>query len=127
MNDNIAGVLILEFDTQEMAERNAKIMRDCPRIVIAGSSGSTAYDVFIIPKAKRWWLEYPSKHPEVFRAKSAKLELIEDIAHPLEFSLKLPEKKLETPPCGSNCLACPALEMFGCKGCPATVSYRGSE
>jgi len=121
---DIAGLLIIEMDTPELAERNAKIMKNCPRIVTSGHSSNHAYELFIIPEEQKWWIEYPAEHPEVLKAKSVKLELIENLTYPEDFKLRVPDKRLEISPCGTNCLECPSRVKFNCKCCPATVHYK---
>jgi len=124
MERDIAGFLMIEMDTPELAERNAKTMKDCPRIVASGHSSNYAFNLFIIPEEKKWWVEYPIQHPEVLGAKNVKLNLIENLTYPEDFKLHVPDEKLELSPCGADCMECPLREQFICKGCPATVHYQ---
>jgi len=124
MKRDIAGLLTIEMDSQEKAERNAKIMKNCPHIITSGHSSNYAFNLFIIPLEKKWWIEYPTRHPEVMGAKSVKLDLIENLTYPEDFKLRIPDERLEISPCGSNCMDCPSRERFNCKGCPATIYYQ---
>ncbi len=124
MEKNIAGLMTIELDSRESAERNAKIMKNCPRIAASGYSSNCAFNLFVIPEDKRWWIEYPVEHPEVMGAKSVKLSLIDHLTYPEKFELRIPDEKLEIAPCGSNCMDCPSRERFNCKGCPATIYYQ---
>lgn len=122
MTKNILGIFVTEYDSPAKAKGVVAAMKNCPHIVVAGTSANIVSMSFIVPESLRWWFEGPADNPELLGAKKVDVFIIDEIAYPERFDPHLPERKLKKPPCGSNCLECPMREEHDCPGCPATVS-----
>ncbi|MFX0168601.1 MAG: hypothetical protein ACFE89_04495 [Candidatus Hodarchaeota archaeon] len=121
MSKNICGIFITEYANSEKANAVIASMKHCPHLVIAGTSGKKTTMTFIVPDTLRWWFEGPADNPELLGAEKVDVFITEDIAYPEDFEPRLPTTRLDAPPCGSNCAACPMREKFNCPGCPATI------
>lgn len=121
MRKDILGIFISEYDSAEKAKGVVTAMKNCPHLMGAGTSGNIVSMSFIVPESLRWWFEGPAENPELLGAKKVDVFIIDEVAHPEHFEPRVPETKLETPPCGANCLECPMREKHDCPGCPATV------
>ena len=113
--------MIGETTSEEKTRQQTKAMKNCPYLLSGGYSSNTFHYVFIVPKEKKWWLEYPVKNPEVIGAEKINLELMRNIIKPEKFEMILPEEKSKTSPCGSSCKNCPMRLENHCVGCPATI------
>ena len=123
MQQDLIGILFAKMESEEMAVQNSQKMKNCPRLLAAGTTSSTYFGIFILPIDKKWWLEYPVEHPEVLGAEEIQLHWIENIISPTDFEMNLPEEKGEITPCGSDCMQCPMREKYDCDCCPATVYH----
>ena len=119
MTKDILGIFVTEYDSPAKADGVVASMKNCPHLVVAGTSGNIVSMSFIVPESLRWWFEGPAENPELLGAKKVDVFIIDDITYPEKFVPRLPEKKLGSPPCGSNCLECPMREKYECPGCPA--------
>jgi hypothetical protein len=121
LTKDILGIFVSKYDTAAKAKGVVAAMKNCPHLVLAGTAGNTASMSFIVPESLRWWFEGPAENPDLLGAKKVSVFIIDEIAYPDRFEPRLPETKLEAPPCGSNCLECPMRQQHDCPGCPATV------
>jgi len=122
-DDTLYGVLYMEYDSPEAAERGARRYGVCPHVTFWATEGSKAYIVLAVDEAKRFWAEYIGEHPkETFGGVKADLVFVDEVYAPLP-GMRIPDELLEISPCGSNCATCPAYDT--CPGCPATVHYKG--
>lgn len=121
MTKDILGTFVTEYDSSKKAEGIVTAMKNCPHLVVAGTSGNIVSMSFIVPESLRWWFEGPVENPELLGAKKVDVFISEKIAFPEKFVPRLPEKKLTAPPCGSSCSECPMREKYECPGCPAVV------
>lgn len=124
MIEKIGGILISEKPSAEETKKQAEKMKNCPYLVVLGTSTNRIFSIFIVPKDKRWWLEYPTSNLAATRSGSRQLFLVENVEYPEKFNLRIPAKKTEITPCGDNCSTCPLRNKYNCKGCPATIHYR---
>jgi NAD-dependent SIR2 family protein deacetylase len=123
VSKDICGVFITEYESPEKANAVAAAMKNCPHLVIAGTSGKVNSMTFIVPESLRWWFEGPADNPDLLGAKKVDVFIIDDIVYPEKFTPRLPPTKVDAPPCGSNCSECPMREKFDCPGCPATKTH----
>ena len=115
---NVCGIIVIETDSPEEAKKREKIMRNCPSLIASGTTSNIIYSVYVVPKEKRWWLNYPELFPE----EKSRVLIIENVTYPKESDLKLPTSK--TKPCGADCNTCPFRARYNCKGCHAILHYR---
>lgn len=125
MEKDICGIFVAEYESMEKARTVVNSMKNCPHLIMAGVTGERTSMVFIVPETLRWWFELPADNPEAFGAKTMQVFILDDIVYPEEFTPRLPEIKIDTPPCGSKCSECPIGKQHDCPGCPATVNYKG--
>jgi hypothetical protein len=122
-DETLYGILYMEYDSPEAAEKGARRYGGCPHVALWATKGSSAYIVLVVNENKKFWAEYISEHPRVtFGGVKADLVFTDEVYAPLP-KRKLPDELLEISPCGSNCATCTAYD--GCPGCPATVHYKG--
>lgn len=110
---NICGIVIGEAVSPEEAKRRAESMKNCPNIVVLGTTANVICFVCIVPSEKAWWLKYPEANPRAIGLEKAVVHIVRDVLHPQEFMPWLPEKKPDTAPCGANCHACPLRWNMG--------------
>lgn len=125
MEKLVCGIIIGEHPSVEEAQKQAKKMKNCPYLITSGTSDNKIYSVFIVPNDKKWWLKYPETDPTATGLGKAQVKLVENVIYPEKLNLKIPAEKKTTSPCGDNCMTCPLREKYDCKGCPATVHYKG--
>lgn len=124
--NHICGIMIGEATSEENARKRTTAMKNCPYLLSGGFSSNKFHYVFIVPEEKKWWLEYPAKHPKVIGAEKIELEIMENIVKPDKFELTIPNEKSKLSPCGSSCEKCP-MRVKNCSGCPATLFVKESE
>lgn len=118
------GVLYMEYDSPEAAERSARRYGGCPRVYFWATKGSNAYIILTLPEQERYWAEYIGEHPEqTFGGVKADLVFAEEV-HTPGLGMRVPEEPSDVSPCGSHCATCLAYTGGSCVGCPATVHYR---
>jgi len=110
---HVATVVVKEVASHEDALREAGLMKNCPRLLVAGVNGSTLTTVFMVPEEYRWWADYSKLFPE----SRSQTFLVEEVVYPLSPREVIPS---ESPPCGADCGECPQREEFNCGGCVAT-------
>ena len=115
--------MIGEALSAEEAKRHLETTKNCPYLVVSGTTSNKIYSIYIVPENKKWWLKYPETHPKAMGAEKAWVHIVENVLYPEKLNLKLPKKKIEIAPCGENCQTCPLQEEYGCSGCPATTNY----
>lgn len=115
----VSAIMLAEMDNEEEAKENAKKMAHCPRLILSGVTGSTAVMVFVVPHSQRWWLEGPEDSPDLIGAQSVRVVYIEETISRVVRADHAEDKKMDAPPCGSNCAGCPMKERHGCPGCLA--------
>ncbi|MFP3951535.1 MAG: hypothetical protein ACLFVP_05295 [Candidatus Bathyarchaeia archaeon] len=106
-----------EEESKEKAECTIAKMINCPNLIATGHSGNIVYSVFMAPKEKRWWLEYPQTLNDERGEEKYKVKVIEELSYPLEPPNK--EEIYDSPPCGADCEGCKLKERYSCGGCPA--------
>jgi hypothetical protein len=122
VKDVLYGILHMEYDSPESAERGARCYGGCPRVAFWATKGSDAYIVLRVRGDERFWAEYIGEHPEnTFRGRRAELVFAEEIHRPIPES-RMPEELGDVSPCGSRCATCPGYAT--CTGCPATIHYK---
>lgn len=119
MTKDILGIFITEYDSPAKADGVITSMKNCPHLVVAGTSGNIVSMSFIVPESLRWWFEGPAESPELLDSKKVDVFIINEIIHPEKFEPQLPKTMLNSPPCGTNCHECPMCEKYNCPGCPA--------
>ncbi len=123
VKDILHGILHMEYDSPESAERSARRYGGCPRVAFWATRGSDAYIILRVGDDERFWAEYIGEHPEkTFGGRKAELVFAENIHRPIP-ELREPEELGDVSPCGSRCATCPYYAT--CKGCPATIHYKG--
>jgi len=123
VSGHICGVLVATMPSAEEACKTARAMSGCPYVIATGTTGNKFCNVLVVPESKRWWLEYPQRRPDIIGAKRVSLTVIDELLVPELFEERVSGKKLDTAPCGADCLECPLREEFDCHGCPATTRY----
>ncbi len=121
---NICGIIIGETSSPEEANKLAENMKNCPNLIILGTTLNMIYFVFTVPSEKEWWLRYSETNPKETGLQKATAHIVKNMLHPEEIAIILPEKKTDTAPCGANCKTCPLREQYNCSGCPATIHYQ---
>ena len=99
-------------------------MKNCPYVVVLGTTSNRSYFVFIVPPDKEWWLRYSEANPKETGLEKATAYIVKNVLCPEDFAPMLSEKKTETTPCGGNCKTCPLREQYNCSGCPSTLYYQ---
>ncbi len=125
MEKSIFGIIIGEHISEKEALKHAKKIKNCPYLYVLGTSEKMIYQVFIVPGNKRWWLKFPETEPTATGLRNANVFIAENIVLPEKSELKKPKENTRITPCGDNCEICSLREKFDCKGCPATVHYKG--
>jgi len=123
---SICGVIVSKMPSPKEAKKLSKNMKNCPRLVVSGTTSNVNCSVYIVPKDKLWWLKYPEKNPAIIGAEKVRVQVIQNLIYPLNFSPRLPKKKAKIAPCGADCPTCPLREQYDCSGCPATIHYQGT-
>jgi len=122
---NICGIIIAETRSAEEAMKRAETMRNCPYLMLSGTTSNIVYFVSVVPEEKKWWLKYPETNPpEGIATGKLQVHMIENIAHPVNLCPKLPREIVEKAPCGADCRTCRLREKYDCDGCPATVHWK---
>jgi len=123
MGKNICGIITSETTSPSEAKKHAEAMKDCPHLILIGTTSNFVHAVYVVPECKKWWLEFPAENPEKIGVEKASVHIVEELTYPVEFS-KLPTKKAEKAPCGADCRKCDLRERYDCNGCPATVHFK---
>jgi len=119
MEGEMAGILCMEYASEEDARRGARRYGDCPHVYFWANDGASAYIILSLSEEKRAWAQHIGEHPkETFGGTRAWLAITDQVVAPEELGVRLPDKKSEVSPCGSRCATCPALGEM-CPGCPA--------
>jgi len=125
MTDMLCGVLYMEYDSPEEAERYARRFAACPHVAFWATKEGRAYVLLVVPEEDRYWPEYIGEHPrETFGGVKADLVLADKVYYP-NLEMRIPDEPGDISPCGSNCAECPAYLGSSCRGCPATVHFKG--
>ena len=120
----ICALLEMEYDSAKDADKSAEKFKDCPHVTFWAKRGNHAYIMLTLPEGMRWWAEYISKHPaRTLGGKKASLIFPEKVHQPSKLKMLIHEELGERSPCGSYCPSCPSYVR--CKGCPATIHYKG--
>ena len=125
MEESICGIIIGEHLSEKEALNHAKNMKNCPYLIALGTSEKMIYLIFIVPDEKRWWLKFPEIEPIKTGLRNARVFIAENIVLPEKFKLEKSKEKNKITPCGDNCDFCSLRKEFDCKGCPATLHYKG--
>ncbi len=120
---HICGVLVATMPSAEEARKTARAMSRCPYVIATGTTGNKFCNVLVVPESKRWWLEYPQRRPDIIGAKRVSLTVIDELLVPDRLEERVSDKRLDTAPCGADCLECPLRQEFDCSGCPATTHH----
>ena len=122
--ETLCGILHMEYDSQEDADRYARRFSGCPRVSLWATRGSDAYIILAVPGRERYWAEYIGDHPEqTFGGVKADLVFAERV-HTPGLGMRVPKELGDVSPCGSHCATCPAYTSDSCVGCPATVHHK---
>ncbi|MHA2247828.1 MAG: hypothetical protein ACXADY_22970 [Candidatus Hodarchaeales archaeon] len=70
-------------------------------------------------------LKYPETDPSATGLGKAQVFLVENVVYPEKLNLKISAEKKTITPCGDNCMICPLIEKFNCKGYTTTVHHKG--
>lgn len=120
---NICGIVIGEASSPEEANSRAENMKNCPNLVVLGTTANIIYSVYVVSSEKEWWLKYPETNPKEIGLEKATVHIVRNVLQP-KFTPRLPKKKTDTAPCGANCKNCPLRAEYGCSGCPATIHHQ---
>jgi len=110
-DDVVCGVLTIDAGSPEEADRQANVMRRCPKCLAIGTSDSNVIGVYLVPKGVGWWLDYPLLFPD----RRSSVQIIENIVYPESLAVT----PSEAAPCGESCEGCPFIDRYGCGGCIA--------
>ncbi len=124
MSNILSAVLIGRAATEERARKLAE--STCPYVGFYAAQGNVVVGVFVLPEAKRWWIEYPQEHPEALGLESATVLITEKPTVSSPWSRGEVQPTALTTPCGTDCLTCPQYRAR-CSGCPATVNFRAAD
>lgn len=113
--------MICEMESEQKAQKNAEKMKNCPKLLSCGITDTTYYGFYISQAGTEWWFEIPVEKPDLLGAKKIRIEMIQKLIIPDDFSFKNKNELIdnETTPCGSNCSKCQAKDQYYCTGCPA--------
>ncbi|NIQ07013.1 MAG: hypothetical protein GWO20_15190 [Candidatus Korarchaeota archaeon] len=113
--DYTLGIINIETSSAVKANRRTEKMKDCPHLLASSLTESTITSVFLVPREKRWWLQYD----KLFPGKNASVTIIDRVVKPSHPPRGTPANSL---PCGAECGDCPFRQKFDCKGCPVTIN-----
>ncbi|HUV34267.1 MAG TPA: hypothetical protein VMW22_05010 [Candidatus Desulfaltia sp.] len=116
-DDVVCGVITIDAGSSEEAERQARVMRRCPKCLAVGTTGSSVIGVYLAPREGRWWLDYPSLFPD----RRSSVQIMENVVYPEALTVE----PSEAVPCGATCEGCPFAERYGCRGCLAVSGITG--
>lgn len=115
-------------DGMEGAAKLADTFKNCPRVVFVQTM-TGAYNLLIIAIGQNTKILQYFVEAEVRTRPSVKkldVSIGDAPDYPEFFDVRIPEKKLDRPPCGiKNCPDCYLYET-DCEGCPATVHWKES-
>jgi hypothetical protein len=90
---NICGIVIGETSSPEEANKRAEAMKNCPYIVVLGTTLNRIYFVFIVPSDKERLLRYSEANPKETGLEKATSYIVKNVICPGEFAPVLSEKK----------------------------------
>jgi len=124
------AILAVEMESAEAVEKAVERFRECPRVLrFFVTTGS--YNLFALIIAEDYeTLESISLEKCSLRNQEGirRFEIypVQDIYYSPYFDINvIPEKTLETAPCGVHCGSCTRFNTERCVGCPAMKYYRG--
>lgn len=118
---NICGIVIGEAGSPEEANSRAENMKNCPNLVVLGTTANIIYSVYVVSSEK----EYPETNSKEIGLEKATVHIVRNVLYP-KFTPRLPKnkKKTDTATCGVNCKNCPLRAEYGCSGCPVTIHHQ---
>ncbi|TFG04040.1 hypothetical protein EU538_12930 [Candidatus Thorarchaeota archaeon] len=123
-SNQILGIMRARFPSTQRAQENAKSMKDCPRLVLSGTTRNTYYGIFAVRNDMRRLYAYLEDNPSVLGADVVEFTFVERVLDEIQIPAHSEIRKEEIAPCGSDCSECSLRSEFDCRGCPATVHYR---
>jgi len=102
-------------------------MKNCPNILVLGTTANIIYFVYVVPTEKEWWLKYPEANPKEIGLEKATAHIVKNVLQPRKLAPRLSEKITDTAPCGADCNTCPLRKQYNCSGCPSTIHYQQNE
>ncbi len=121
--NHILGIMRAEFTSPDQAQNNAISMKDCPRIILSGTTDCIYYGVFALLDDMRGLFTYLEDNPNVLGANAVEFSFIDRPIQEIELPVCLESSTKELSPCGSDCSNCSLRAQFNCPGCPATIHY----
>ncbi len=126
MNENpnhILGIMRARFATPGQAQDNAMSMKDCPRLILSGTTKNVYYGVFALQDDMRGLFTYLEDNPTALGADAVELSFIDKPIEEFQMPIHLEGSEEDISPCGSDCSKCSLKSEFNCPGCPATTYY----
>ena len=126
----VTALIAMELESAEALEKLLERFEECPRIVKFFIT-TGGYNLFALIFAENYHsLESVSLERCSLRSQEGvrRFELfpIQEIKYDPFLDINVvPDKKLETAPCGVYCGDCKRYEQERCLGCPATIFYKG--
>jgi DNA-binding Lrp family transcriptional regulator len=124
------GLHIAKVDvTTSNATRIIKLFKECPYFLNGFiTSGRNNLCLFFVAENISTLESIVDTHLRASNdVQNVEFNIVINAINNLVIPLKVYEKALERPPCGTNieCKACPSYEINSCIGCPATKQYKG--
>lgn len=118
----------MRVESMAHAVKLSDAFKKCPRVVLVQTM-TGVYNLLIVAVGQstrilEYFIETELRsRPEI---KNLDISIGDAPVYPEFFDIKIPEKKLEKPPCGiNNCPDC-YLYLKDCEGCPASVHWKGA-
>jgi hypothetical protein len=119
----ILGIMRARFASPQQAQENAMSMKDCPRLILSGTTKDIYFGIFALRDDLRELFTYLEDNPTVLEADAVEFSFIDRPIQEIELPVYLDGSREEISPCGSDCSKCSLKSRFDCPGCPATIHF----